>query len=120
MEATLREASGRVAAQLGPLQREVVYSRALAAELRARNHVVSVEHPVPVIYVASDGFGVPVGTERADIVVDNKTVVEAKIGAALPAAAATQAARYCATLGLHDGFVIAFSREGGAQTWRAC
>ena len=120
MEAALREASEAVAAQLGPLQRELVYARALAAEMRARGHVVSVEHPVPVVYVASDGFEVPVGTERADMVVDNKAVVEAKIGAALPAAGSVQATRYCATLGIRDGFVVAFSRAGGAQTWRVC
>lgn len=118
MEAAVRDASVRVAEQLGPLQRELSYSRALAAELRARGHVVSVEHPVPVSYVASDGFRVPIGTERADLVVDNKMVIEAKIGAALPAAAEIQAGRYCATLGLETGFVVAFSREGGAQTWR--
>lgn len=108
METIVNEAMAKVIGQLGPNHREAVYQRALGAELRARGHVVALEAPVPITYVASDGFPHPVGTERADLVVDLKHVIELKVGTAN---GEPQAARYAATLNL-QAIVINVQRNG--------
>ena len=108
MEAVVNEALERVVTQLGFMHREAVYQRALGAELRARGHVVALEAPVPITYLASDGFPHPVGTERADIVVDMKYVIELKVGAANGEA---QALRYAKTLNL-TAFTACISKTG--------
>ena len=113
MDDSLAHASARVAAQLGPLQREAAYQRALAAELRAVGCVVSVEHPVVVMYTPIDGVAVPVDSLRADLVVDGKAVVECKVALTVTADAKAQARRYATTLGLTP-YVVAFRRSGGA------
>ena len=88
-----------------------MYAKALAAELAARGYHVSVEHPVVVTYTASDGYACAVATERADIVVDTKAVVEVKIADSVTDAAVMQVGRYAATLKYNVGFAIAFSRQ---------
>ena len=108
MEAVVTEAVAKVVAQLGPTHREAVYQRALAAELRARGHVVALEAPVPITYVATDGFPHPVGTERADLTIDLKHVLELKVG---PADGAPQAARYAATLKM-EALVVNIYKTG--------
>ena len=111
MEFALTDAATRVLNQLGPMHRECVYAKALAAELAARGHHVSVEHPVVVSYTASDGYACVVATERADIVVDTKVVVEVKVAHSVSDAAMLQAGRYATTLKYDVGFVVAFSRQ---------
>lgn len=108
METIVNEALARVVGQLGSNHREAVYQRALAAELRSRGHVVALEVPVPINYVATDGFPHPVGTERADLVVDLKYVIELKVGTAN---GEPQASRYAQTLQL-DAIVINIQRNG--------
>lgn len=71
-------------------------------------HVVGLEVPVPITYVASDGFAHPVGTERADLTVDLQYVIELKVG---PANGSFQATRYAATLKLVP-LVVNIKRTG--------
>ncbi len=108
----LEEACARVAVKLGPLHREVVYQKALAAELRAHGHCVSVEAPVPIVYTPSDGMPVIVAVERADLVVDQKLVIEVKVAATVTTDARIQAERYGAALNMVAA-VVAFGRQGG-------
>lgn len=65
----LRAAAARVYQQLGHREREAVYQRALAAELESMKYTCVCEHPVPVVYAASDGRLTTVAHERADIAV---------------------------------------------------
>lgn len=59
---------------LGPGLLESVYSAALAYELKKRGLEVVIEQPIPVIYEA---VKLEVGF-RADLIVENKVVVEIK------------------------------------------
>lgn len=59
---------------LGPGLLETVYQAALAYELQKRGHSVSVERGIPAYY---DEVKLDLGF-RADIVVDNKVIVECK------------------------------------------
>ena len=111
MEEAVDDAAQRVMNQLGPLHRECVYTRALAVELQARGMHASVEHPVPIVYKASNGYLNTIATERADIVINGSTVIEAKVGDTITDAAITQATRYAAYLGAASAYVVAFSRH---------
>lgn len=112
MDATLEEVCSRIIRKLGPDQRECVYAKAVSVELQARGHHVTLEYPVPIFYTPSDGHPCYLGTERADIVVDNKCVLEIKIANNVTEIALTQARRYATTLALNSAYVLAFSRLG--------
>ena len=116
MEVMIADAAQRVMNQLGPLHRECVYTRALAAELRARGLHASVEHPVPVVYEASNGFKDTVATERADIYINETSVIEAKVGDTITEAAILQAERYARALDAANAFVVVFSRQNSVCT----
>jgi GxxExxY protein len=68
------DAAYRVHVTLGPGLLESVYSVALAHELKKRGLIVAIEHTIPVVY---DGVKISNGF-RADIIVENKVIVELK------------------------------------------
>lgn len=59
---------------LGPRLLESVYQAALAFELRKRGLNVQTEHPIPVIY---EEVRLELGF-RADLIVENKVIIETK------------------------------------------
>jgi GxxExxY protein len=76
---------------------------ALALELRARGHRVERELGVMVIYKGEE-----LTTQRLDLVVDEKLVVEIKSTRDLPAAAARQVFNYLRATSLQVGLVLHF------------
>lgn len=64
----------RVHTALGPGLLESVYEIVLASELKNRGYKVQREHPIPIVY---DGMRFEVGF-RADLVVEDKIIVEIK------------------------------------------
>ncbi|MBT3337860.1 MAG: GxxExxY protein [Anaerolineae bacterium] len=68
------DAAFKVHVALGPGLFESVYQRAMIYELRNRKLKIVAEHPISVIY-----DGVNLGESfRADIIVDNKVILELK------------------------------------------
>ena len=64
----------KVHTTLGPGLLETVYQAALAYEIQKRGHSVSIERGIPAYY---EGVKLDLGF-RADIIVDNKVIVECK------------------------------------------
>ena len=88
---------------LGPGFLESIYANALTIELRLRG--VSVERNVPfeVMY-----RGVSVGRYVADLVVDQKVIVETKVAKAIDAVHRAQVLNYLRASGLEVGLVVNF------------
>jgi len=82
---------------------EHVYSLALERELIARGHRVAREVPVVIWY--DNG---PLTTQRVDMLVDDKLVVENKSTAILPAFAARQLYNYLRATDLEVGLLLHF------------
>ena len=82
---------------------EHVYSLALERELVERGHAVSREVIVTVSYK-----GKPLTTQRLDMVVDNKVVVENKSTSVLPAFARRQTLNYLRASTLEVGLILHF------------
>ena len=85
----LDEAARKVLAELGEGLSEVVYQKALAHELRARGYRVETEVVIPIHYQKAY-----VGFVRADLVVNECTVVEVKVVANITKAHMDQLAGY--------------------------
>ena len=85
---------------------EFVYSLAMEQELLARGHTVEREVGVPVIYKAK-----LLTTQRVDMIVDGKVVVENKAGPLLPPTARLQALSYVRSTHLEVGLVLHFGPE---------
>jgi len=96
-------ASFEVFRALGPGRRENVYSRAMEAELGIRRHDVAREFSARVFYKGRE-----IATERLDMVVDGRVVVEIKAGDALPPSAVQQVYGYLRSTNLSVGLVIHF------------
>ena len=92
--------------QLGFGFLESVYSRALEVELRARNHGVGREVPVPVHYK-----GIMLGGFRIDTLVDDKVIVEIKSSQVLPITAKRQLYNYLKATHLEVGLLLHFGPE---------
>jgi len=82
---------------------EHLYVMALERELRSRGHEVSREVSVPVIYK-----GEPLGTQRIDMIVDGRVVVETKSSAKLPAFAERQLLNYLKATSIEVGLLLHF------------
>ena len=85
----LDEAARKVLAELGEGLSEVVYQKALAHELRARGYRVETEVVIPIHYQRAY-----MGFVRADLVVNECTVVEVKVVANITKAHMDQLAGY--------------------------
>lgn len=121
MDLVIREAASRVIDQLGPKQREVVYSKALAVELRhAANMSVEIEPPIPVVYTTANGVGVTVGVERADLMITapHPAIVECKIAEHVTEDHMLQASRYAHNCYVADCYAVCFGRSGAVDVVR--
>lgn len=87
---------------------EHVYVRAMEIELRETGHSVARELSVPVF-----DKGHEVATQRLDLVVDGRVVVEVKSTEKLPAIATRQVFSYLRGTNLHVGLVLHFGPEKG-------
>lgn len=100
---TVTAAALEVYAHLGAGFLERVYSEALAHELALRGLPFQREVAVPVSYK-----GQPVGSYKADFVVDGKMIVELKAIAALASAHLAQARHYLAATGFPLALLLNF------------
>ena len=87
----------------GPGYLEEVYKNALMVELEAAGLLSEQEVPISVVYK-----GVRVGDYRADIVVENRLILELKAVTALNAAHEAQLVNYLNATGIDDGLLINF------------
>ena len=85
---------------------EFIYSLALERELRARNHSVGREVPVDVYYK-----GELLASQRVDMIVDGKVVVEIKSAAALPPTAPRQTMNYLRASDLEVALLLHFGPD---------
>ncbi len=91
---------------LGPGLMEVSYERALCLELSARGTAFVRQCSVPVLYK-----GILVGEYRADLVVEDRVVVEIKSVDALAGVHRAQLLAYMRVLGLQYGLLLNFYGE---------
>ncbi len=89
--------------QLGPGFLESVYHNALAHELALQAIPFETHLALPVHYKEQ-----VVGTYQADLVIDNKIIVELKSAAGLHPTHFAQAQHYLAATGLHLALLINF------------
>ncbi len=89
---------------LGPGQLESVYERALAQELAFREIPHRTQVPITVHYK-----GCPVGEFVADLIVDDKIVVELKAATAILPVHVAQTLSYLDATGLRIGLLINFN-----------
>ena len=118
MDLTIKASAERVIDQLGPRQREVVYAKALALELReGANMSIQVEPPIPVVYTPTNGVGVIVGVERADLMVMSPwlAIIECKIAECVTDDHAAQARRYAQNCNTADCYAVCFGRSGAVD-----
>ena len=96
----------RVHTTLGPGFLESVYQKALAHELRKAGLNVEWEKPVAVTY-----DGVPVGDFAADLLVENKVMLELKANHALSPVNEVQLVNYLTATGIEIGLLLNFGAE---------
>jgi GxxExxY protein len=82
---------------------ERIYQAALEVELRARGHRVDRQVPVTIEYKQ-----VKLGTQRLDMIVDQRVVVEIKSSYELPATATRQLLNYLRATHLEVGLLLHF------------
>jgi GxxExxY protein len=92
--------------ELGPWFPERVYSNATAVALRECGIECRREVPYGVVY-----HGVPVGLFRADLVVDNRVLVEVKVADRIVPAHREQAWHYLAASGLEVALILNFGAQ---------
>lgn len=85
---------------------EIVYQRALLHELELRGLVAEIERHVHVYYK-----GISVGYFKADIVVDNKVIVELKTVGELALEHELQLVNYLVASGLDNGILVNFGSK---------
>lgn len=91
--------------QIGPGLLESVYERVMMYELQKKGFHVERQRPVPFVY---EEIRMPVGF-RADLVVNNKVVVEVKSIEALAPVHAKQLRTYLTAMDLRLGLLINFN-----------
>jgi len=91
---------------LGPGSVEKVYENALSAELRTAGMSVSQQHPMKVTYKGSI-----VGEFTADLVVDDKVIVEVKAVSQLLKDHEVQLVNYLRGTGINVGLLVNFGRS---------
>lgn len=92
--------------QLGPGYLEAVYKNAMVIELRKRKLSYQTEKPINVLY-----DGIVVGSYKADIVVDDRLILELKAVSGLTMANEVQLVNYLTATGIDDGFLINFGAD---------
>ncbi len=99
------DAAYRVHRRVGPGLFESVYERILRYELERRGLLVLAQHPVPVIY---DSIRIDEAF-RADLIVENKVIVELKSVEAIHPVHQMQVLTYLRLSGLRLGLLINFN-----------
>ena len=102
----MMDMSKNIRRQLGPGYLESVYKNAMVVELR-RNHIAyETERPIRVYY-----DHVVVGNFKADIIVEERLVLELKAVQSLSVAHEIQLVNYLTATGIDDGLLINFGSE---------
>ena len=96
----------RVHSALGPGFLESVYQKALAHELQKAGLKVECERPIRVYY-----DGVAVGEFSADMLVEEKIMLELKANQALAPANEVQLVNYLTATGIEIGLLLNFGAE---------
>jgi len=96
----------KVHSSLGPGFLESVYKKALAHELQKAGLKVQLEQPIVVRY-----DGVVVGDFSADMLVEEKVMVELKATQALAPANGVQLVNYLTATGIEVGLLLNFGAE---------
>lgn len=91
---------------LGPGFLESVYQKALAHELSKAGLKVVCEYPIRVLY-----DGVNVGDFSADMLVEDRVVIENKVARQLVAQNEAQLVHYLTATGLNIGLLLNFGTE---------
>ena len=94
---------------LGPGYLESVYRNALMLELKLNGLDAQTEVPLTVSYK-----GVTVGDFRADIIVENRVIIELKAVETLNVAHEVQLVNYLTATGLDSGLLVNF----GGKNWQ--
>lgn len=98
--------SANIRRQLGPGYIESVYKNAMLVELEKNALAYEVEKPIKVYY-----DGTLVGDFYADIIVENRLIIELKVVNALHMAHEVQLVNYLTATGIDDGLLINFGSE---------
>ena len=98
--------SANIRRQLGPGYIESVYKNAMLVELKKNGLTYEVEKPIKVYY-----DGTLVGDFYADIIVENRLIIELKAVNALHMAHEVQLVNYLTATGIDDGLLINFGSE---------
>lgn len=106
MDADVEAFALKIHNTLGPGFSERVYHNCMEVELRKHGIQYESERWLPIYYE-----GHTVGTLRADIVIDNKVILEFKAVAKLNEAAETQARNYLSLTGLREAVLINFGKS---------
>jgi len=99
-------AAMKVHSTLGPGFLESVYQNALIWELRKNGLKAEAERPITVRY-----DGEIVGAFAADVLVNDKVIVELKVGLAIAKAHEVQLVNYLVATGLDEGLLLNFGAE---------
>ena len=98
--------SANIRRQLGPGYIESVYKNAMLVELEKNGLAYEVEKPIKVYY-----DGTLVGDFYADIIVENRLILELKAVSNLHMAHEIQLVNYLTATGIDDGLLINFGSE---------
>ena len=98
--------SANIRRQLGPGYVESVYKNAMLVELEKNGLAYEVEKPIKVYY-----DGTLVGDFYADIIVENRLILELKAVSNLHMAHEIQLVNYLTATGIDDGLLINFGSE---------
>ena len=96
----------RIRRQLPQGYLEAVYKNAMVVELRKLNLPFETEKPIKVYY-----DGIVVGEYKADIIVDDRLILELKAVQNLCTAHEVQLVNYLTATGIDDGLLINFGGE---------
>ena len=92
--------------QLGAGFLEAVYKNAMIIELRKNNIPYQTEKPITIYY-----DNIPVGEYKADIIVDNRVILELKAVQALATCHEVQLVNYLTATKIDNGLLINFGSE---------
>lgn len=106
LQSIIKDAAYQVRLALAPGYLESVYQNALIHELRLRGLSVEKEFPITVTYK-----GVTVGDFRADILVENKVIIELKAVREIDPIHEVKLVNYLQTTGLDYGYLINYGGE---------
>jgi GxxExxY protein len=102
----IKDCAKEVRSQLTPGFEENVYKNAMFLELKDRGLSVQTEIPLKVMYKGRE-----VGNYRADMIVEDRVIVELKAIVALTTMHEVQLVNYLTATGIDDGLLINFGAD---------